>query len=338
MSKKDYYEVLGIDKQASQEDIKSAYRSNAMKYHPDRNKDKNAEEMFKEVSEAYTVLNDPETKEKYDKYGHNTPQGFGIPWGFNPEEIFRNFWGAQSRQRSNSDLKVVSKISIKESARGVKKDIVFERYTSCKTCKGEGGKRTSCPSCNGYGKTERSHGMMRMITTCATCGGIGKKIVEQCNKCHAEGVIADRVSVTVDIPAGASTGDTLRVSGQGHQEDISLPKGDVYVVIHVADDSIFKKNGEHVVCSKAISYAQACLGSTVEVPTIYDETVSLKVPSHTKHGQVLKIQDKGFPILRSNRKGDQYVELLITVPENLSEESVKLLKAFDKSLKKSKSA
>jgi molecular chaperone DnaJ len=338
MSKRDYYEVLGVNRQASEEEIKSAYRTNAMKYHPDRNKNKDAEGKFKEASEAYAVLSDPEKKDTYDRYGHNAPQGFGIPpWGINPEELFRNFWGTQSRARSNSDLKVVVKISLRESARGVKKDISFERYTSCKLCKGEGGKRVPCVACAGYGRMERSHGMMRIVTTCPTCGGSGTRVSEPCSECNADGVVADRPSVTIDIPAGASTGDSLRVSNQAHQEDTSIPRGDVYVVIHVTDDSVFRRNGEHVICSKSVSYMQACLGASVEVPTIYDDKIILKIPAGAKHGQVLKVKGHGLPILRTKRKGDQFVELHITIPENLSEESIKLLKEFDKSLKKTKS-
>ena len=338
MSKRDYYEILGINKQASEEEIKSAYRQTALKYHPDKNKDKGAEEKFKEASEAYAILSDPEKKARYDQFGHNAPQGFGgIPWGFDPEAIFRNLWGGgQPQQRSNSDLKTVAKITVRESAKGVRKDITFERYTSCNSCKGEGGKHASCIMCGGYGRIERSHGMMRMVTNCPSCGGSKKRITEPCNSCNAEGVVADRPTITIDIPAGASTGDTLKVTEQGHQEDVSLPRGNVYVVMHIVEDPIFEKKGENAYCSKAISYMQACLGATVEVPTVYDETVNLKVPPGTKHGQVLKIKGQGFPVINSHRKGDQFVELVITIPEKLSEESAKLLREFDKSLKKGK--
>ena len=336
MSKKDYYEVLGINKQSSEGEVKSAYRNLALKYHPDRNKDKGSEEKFKEASEAYAVLSDPQQKEKYDRFGHNSPQMGGIPWGFNPEEIFRNLWGRSQQRRSNSDLQIVAKITIAESAKGTRKDITFERYTSCTDCKGEGGKRSPCHGCGGYGKMERSHGTMRVVMSCHICGGSGSKITDPCTKCRSEGVVADRPSITIDIPAGASTGDTLRVPQQGHQEDISIQRGDVYAVIHVMDNAVFRKNGEDAICAKAISYMQACLGATVEVPTIYDETVNLKVPPGTKHGQVLKIKGNGFPSLRSKGKGDQLVELVISIPTNLSEESAKLLREFDKSLKKSK--
>jgi len=331
--KKDYYDVLGIEKTASQEQIKKAYRGCALKYHPDRNPDNSeAEQKFKDCAEAYETLSDAEKREMYDRYGHETPQGFN---GMRPDDIFHHMWGGMRVERRNSSLKVGIRVTLKEAALGCKKDVTFERYTCCADCNGQGGSGTSCPTCGGYGQVERqmAGGLMRAMITCPACGGSGVHITNQCSKCNGEGVVSDTPTFTIGIPPGADTGDQSRIGAQGHQEDLKLPRGNVFVFIQVLRDPVFTRRGQEIIVNKAISISQACLGDKIEVPTLYDETVEIRIPAGTQFGQLFRVRGKGMPAIQNKPQGDQLVEVKVNIPTNIPEDAQNLLREFDQKLK-----
>lgn len=341
--KQDYYDTLSVGRDASQNEIKKAYRKAALKHHPDRNKDnvEAAETKFKEVAEAYEVLSDSNKKEIYDQYGHEGLQGrgytpAGADWhNINVEDLIRGFGfgGFSSRPRRGSDIQIGIPITLEEVAKGCKKNISFARFDKCDTCKGAGGTGISCPSCNGYGKVEvqHQHGFqqVRMITECRTCEGTGNKITKECSTCNGQGMKESRPSIDIKIPAGMEHGQALTIKGQGHKDEFDIPRGHVHCVIQVTPHEIFQRKGAHLFCSKSISFTQACLGGKVDVPTILGETVALKVPTGTQPGQVLRLKGKGLPH-SSGRKGDQLVKVNIVVPKKVSTDAAKLLREFDK--------
>lgn len=323
MEKRDYYQVLGVDKDASAEEIKKAYRQAALKFHPDRNKtDPDAEKKFKEAAEAYGVLSDTEKRAKYDKHGHNAPpQGFG---GYSPADMFNRYGWTQKRQ--NSGAKVAVRITLREAAKGCKKDISFERYTFCQACSGEGGDGVTCTTCGGYGHVEQQHTMMRIVITCPTCHGSGKVVTTKCTVCHGEGMQTDTPVLTIDIPAGIDTGDRLRLAEQGHQEDLDLPRGDVYVFVQVSRDSVFTRSNQHLHVYKTVPMTKAVLGGKISVKTIFDEDVEINIPPGTQHGQKFRLRGKGMPL--ANKHGDQLVEIKVEIPQKLSPEAKALLEEF----------
>jgi len=346
VSKRDYYDVLGVKRDASADEIKKAYRKLALEHHPDRNQDdqKKAEVKFKEIAEAYEVFKDKDKKRTYDQYGHEGLSNSGYQpsdWHVNLNEAFRGFgFGFGGRQRKGSDIQMVLSVSLEDVAKGAKKNISFTRLEQCTSCKGAGGTGEQCSTCGGYGKVEVRHhqgfGSMRMITECRKCSGTGVKITNQCKTCNGQGMKEDKIQASVSIPAGIMDGNVLTVSGEGHRDEVDIPRGDVLCFIKVSPHSIFVRQNSHLMSNKSISFKQACLGDKVEVSTIYGGTINLRIPPGTQPGQKLRLKGQGLPQVRSGGKGDHFVQIQIEVPKNISAEAESLLTEFDKETGKSK--
>lgn len=342
-TKRDYYEVLGVEKSAGEEDIKRAYRKLAMKYHPDKNKgDKDAEARFKEAAEAYEVLSDAAKRDRYDRYGHQGVSGMGGGQGFsNVEDIFEAFGdlfgggmfgGRRGRSRGpqpGADLQTSIKLSLKEAATGVSKPLTLRRPTRCDTCSGSGAKPgsqpTSCGMCGGRGRVVQAQGPFRIETTCPTCRGKGNIIKTPCDECRGSGKVTKTHEVEVDIPAGVDTGMRLRVRGEGEVGEPGAPPGDLYVMIEVKEDPIFQREEENLHCRAPISFAQAVLGGQIEIPTL-DGTETLDIPRGTKADHVFRLRGKGMPNPRGRGKGDLFIHAYIEVPTKLSKRQEELLR------------
>ena len=345
---RDYYEILGLSKDASADDIKKTYRKLALKYHPDRNKEAGAEEKFKEISEAYAVLSDSEKRSQYDRFGHA-----GIDGQYSAEDIFRGadfsgfgdifemFFGGGSRRgpmgpRRGSDLQYDLYITFEEAAFGVHKDIDIPRTERCSTCSGTGAKPGTspkrCPTCGGTGqiRTTRSGLGMQFVstTTCSTCHGRGQIIESPCSTCSGAGRVRNRRRISVNVPAGADSGMTLRLSGEGDSGETGAPSGDLYVVIHVMDHKYFKRVDYDVISELPISFAQAALGADVMVDTLYGK-VKMNIPAGTQTHSVFRLKEKGIQHLHGHRKGDQLVRVVINTPTKLSHEQRDLLRQFE---------
>lgn len=337
---KDYYDILGVSKNATDDEIKKAYRRLARKYHPDLNKDhpKEAEEKFKEVNEAYHVLSDADKRAQYDQLGHDAFQqasrggagagGFG---GFDMGDIFDMFTGG-SRRRNNgpeqgADLRYDMTITLREAFTGVKKKFTVTKNEVCDHCHGNGAEPGSsvdtCPACHGTGQQRivrnGPFGQMVNIVTCQQCGGTGKIIKNKCSKCHGTGTVRASKTIEVNIPAGADNGVRMRVAGEGEPGRRGGPKGDLYVYIYVKDDPDFEREGDDLYRTVNISYPVAALGSTIKVKTL-DKEVELKIPAGTQNGTRFRISGEGMPHLQFSRKGNLYVEVNVTVPKRLNEE------------------
>lgn len=356
-SKKDYYEILGVSRQATPEQIKDAYRTLALKYHPDRNKEPGAEEKFKEISEAYAVLSDPEKRAAYDQYGHA-----GFDQRYSQEDIFRNanfedifkefgfsfgpgspfedmffssFFGNAARGRGKGhDLRYDLHISLEEAAKGISKEITFVRNKRCPKCKGSGAepgsKLESCPRCGGQGqiRTVRrmgSFGSFTSVSVCPECGGEGSRPSKLCGKCNGEGAIKAEERILVDIPPGVDTGSRLRLEGLGEMG--SSEEGDLYVFITVKPHSIFRREGNDIYLDKPISFTQAALGAEIEVPTLFGKA-KIKVPAGTQTHTVFRMRGEGMPRLKGKGKGDQLVRVIVRTPTNLTEKQKKALLEF----------
>lgn len=350
MSNHDYYEVLGVEKNASEADIKRAYRRLARKYHPDVNKDnpKEAEEKFKEVNEAYQVLSDSDKRAQYDQLGHDAFKqasqgggagGFGDFGGFGGQggfggfdmgDIFDMFTGGGRRNangpEAGADLRYDMTVTLREAAKGVHKTFSVVKNETCDHCHGEGAEPGSaidtCGTCQGTGAqrvVRRSpFGQMVNVVTCSVCGGTGKIIKNKCKDCHGSGIKRKQKTIEVDIPAGVDSGTRMRVSGEGEPGKRGGPKGDLYVYLYVKSDPDFERNGDDLYCHTDISFATAALGSSIHVKTLEKE-VELKVPAGTQNGTRFRIQGEGMPHLQSARKGDLYVEINVVVPKKLKE-------------------
>ncbi|MBI5375638.1 MAG: molecular chaperone DnaJ [Candidatus Schekmanbacteria bacterium] len=352
MVKNDYYQILGVKKEASQEEIKKTYRKLAMQYHPDRNpENKEAEEKFKEAAEAYEVLNDPEKRRTYDMYGHEGLKGAGFQ-GFsdagdifsNLGDIFGDFFGfsaSGSRSRTGpqrgSDLRYDIQISLHEAAFGLEKEIEIERAETCHTCDGTGAKPGTkparCPTCNGRGQVSRSQGFFSISTTCPHCRGQGVIIQNPCQKCSGRGKVEDKKKLSVKIPAGVDTGSKLRLRGEGEAGERGGPAGDLYVVIFVQEDELFKRYENDLYCRVGISFPQAVLGGEINAPTL-EGTTSVKVPKGTQNGDRITLRGKGMPVIRGMGKGDQIIELFVKIPTSISkreEELIRELSQFENS-------
>ena len=358
MAKKDYYEVLGLKKGASDDEIKRAFRKLALKYHPDRNPDnKEAEEKFKELNEAYQVLSDPEKKSRYDQFGHAgvDGQGFGGQGGFDGGfdfsemggfgDIFESFFGGgfgggSSARRRNapqrgSDLEYSLTISFEEAMSGVEKEISISRNEKCTTCNGTGAKPGTSPKtwskCGGSGqiRVQRQTPLGNFVsnTTCDACGGKGQIIEEACPDCKGKGRIRKHRKITVKIPAGVDTGNVLPLRGQGEDGVNGGPAGDLYIRINVQQSKVFKRNGADIYYDYKISIGKATLGEEIIVPTI-DGNVKYKVPAGTQPGTRFRLKGKGVPRVNSQGRGDQYVNIIVEVPKNLNKEQEAALKAF----------
>lgn len=355
MSKKDYYEVLGVPKTATKDEIKKAYRKLALKYHPDRNPgDKAAEANFKECSEAAEVLINEEKRQKYDQFGHagvNGQAGFGSQ-GFNPQDfgdlgdifgdIFGDFFGGRSQRRRSQgqpgdDLQMGIEVTFKEAAFGAKKNVSLTKNVECEECHGSGGKEGSkpatCPQCHGHGEVRRQQGFFTVASTCPRCHGSGQIISNPCNKCHGQGRHRKKVDLEVSIPAGIDTGQRLKLSGEGGAGAQGGHSGDLYLEVIIKGDEFFERDGFDVHCTIPITFSQAALGAEIEVPTL-DGKVELSVPAGTQSGTKMRVKGKGIQRLGHSGRGDQIVKIHVETPTKLNAEQKKLLKelsSFDKS-------
>ncbi|MEJ8554310.1 molecular chaperone DnaJ [Tepidibacter sp. Z1-5] len=353
MSKRDYYEVLGVEKGASDQELKKAYRKLAMKYHPDRNPDnKEAEDKFKEANEAYEVLSDAQKRQNYDQFGHAGANGGQGGFDFNGsgfggfEDIFGDmfgdiFGGGRSRRRNGpergSDIRYRMSISFEDAAFGIEKEISINRSENCDECSGTGAKpgtsKKTCPTCGGSGEVKQAQrtpfGTMMNVRPCNDCSGSGSIIETPCSKCGGKGDITKKKQINIKIPAGIDDGSAIRLSGEGELGLRGGPRGDLYVVIDVLPHKLFERDGNDVYCEMPITFAQAALGDEVEVPTL-DGKVKYKIPEGTQTGTVFRLREKGIPRLRSKTRGDQYVKVVVEVPKRLSEKQKDLLKQFAK--------
>lgn len=346
MSKRDFYEVLGVNKDASPDEIKKAYRKLARQYHPDVNKDDpTAEGKFKEAAEAYEVLSDDQKRAQYDRFGHADPNQFGGGGagggaGFGDfGDIFDMFFGGGGGRQRNGpqrgqDLQFQMQIDFKEAAFGTEKTIEIPRYEECDTCHGSGAKPgtnvSTCQTCRGTGQQEQvvNTPLGRMVnrTTCRTCGGSGKKIEQRCGSCHGEGKVRKRKKIEIRIPAGVDTGNRIRVSGAGELGAKGGPPGDLYVVFVVRDHEFFEREGSDVYCEVPLTFVQAALGDEIEVPTI-DGKAKLRIPEGTQSGTVFRLRGQGIPILnRSGARGDQHIRITVVTPNKLNDRQKELLR------------
>ena len=356
MSKRDYYEILGVQKNASTDEIKKAYRKVAMQHHPDRNPgDKGAEEKFKEAAEAYEVLSDTDKKAQYDRYGHagvsGNGRGFGGRGGMNMEDIFSQFGdifgedifgtffgggtraqGRRTRGVRGSNLRVKIKLNYEEIAKGVNKNIKVKKHVTCNTCNGSGAKDKgsvqNCGTCGGNGQVRRVQntflGQMQTVTTCPTCNGEGTTITAKCTQCKGEGRMYGEETVSIDIPAGVQEGMQLNVSGKGNAGERGGPTGDLIILIEEEQHKDLQRDGLNVAFDLHISFTDAVFGTQLEVPTI-DGKAKIKIPPGTQSGKIFRLKGKGFPAINSYQKGDQLIHVNVWTPQHLSAEEKSML-------------
>ncbi|WP_078413824.1 molecular chaperone DnaJ [Priestia abyssalis] len=348
MSKRDYYEVLGVSKSATKEEIKKAYRKLSKKYHPDINKEADAADKFKEIKEAYEVLSDDQKKAHYDQFGHTDPnQGFGgfggadFGGGFGFEDIFSSIFGGGGRRRDpnaprqGADLQYTMTLSFEEAVFGKETTIDIPREETCDTCHGSGAKPGSkvetCSHCQGAGQVsvEQNTPFGRIVNrrACHHCNGKGKIVREKCGTCHGAGRINKNKKINVKIPAGVDDGQQLRVSGQGEPGFNGGPAGDLYVVFHVRPHEFFERDGDDIYCEMPLTFAQAALGDEIEVPTLHGK-VKLKIPAGTQTGTKFRLKAKGVPNVRGYGQGDQHIIIRIITPTKLSDKQKQLLREF----------
>ncbi len=359
MSKRDYYEVLGLSKNASTDEIRKAYRTLARKFHPDVNKESGAEAKFKEINEAYQVLSDNQKRAAYDQFGHAGPQfgaggqgfggfdfsdlfrgGFGGGFAESPfEDLFESFFGGGRRERSGpargDDLRVDLEIALEEAAKGAEKELDIPHHVACPACKGTGAKPGTsperCNECKGTGQVRRVQrtmlGSFTQITTCPECGGVGQVIKAHCPECRGRGQIRKTHKVEVKIPPGIETGHKLRISKAGDAGDRGGGPGDLYIFVTVREHPQFERDASDLHHRAKLSLTQATLGTSIAVPTL-DGKTDLTVPAGTQPGTVLRIREKGLPHLNSRAKGDLYVHIDVMTPTSLTKEQAELLKEF----------
>jgi molecular chaperone DnaJ len=346
--KQDYYEVLGVSREASAEEIKKAYRRLAMQNHPDRNPgDRLAEERFKEASEAYQVLGDPERRIQYDRFGHaafDQAAGFGFDFsnaGF--EDIFSDIFGdflgtgrgrGRTRARRGEDLRYDLTIKFEEAIAGAEKVIEVPRLRACETCNGKGTKggvpRTTCPACRGTGQVRFQQGFFTVAKTCGQCNGQGSVIKDPCRSCGGSGLMQRTQSLSIKIPAGVDVGSRLKLRGEGGSGRNGGPPGDLYVVVDVQPHPLFTRHGDDIVCEIPISFAQAALGAELETPTLEGKH-KLKVPAGTQSGTVFRLKGKGAPDVRGGGRGDELIHVIVETPRKLTPHQRELLEEFARS-------
>ena len=366
-AKRDYYEILNLNKNASKDEIKKAYRKLALKYHPDRNKESDAEEKFKEISEAYAVLSDNQKRQMYDKYGHA-----GIDGRYSQEDIFKNmnfedvfrdmginfggfgggfnnifdlFFGGGGRDgyhaghSRGNDIRYRLELELEDVLTDTEKEIKITRMDKCEVCDGSGAKpgtsKKTCPLCNGTGQIKQEQrtafGQFVRVMPCNKCGGKGQIIENPCNKCGGTGRVRKTRTLKIKIPAGVETGSRLRVSGEGEAGEHNAPSGDLYVFIIVREHKIFERDGPDIYCKKTISFPQAALGDEIDVPTLKGSGAKLKIPPGTQSNTIFRLRGKGLPTIHSNSKGDLFVRIIVETPTKLSNKQKELLREFMKS-------
>ena len=344
MSKRDYYEVLGVARDVSGDELKKAYRRCAMKHHPDRNPgDAAAEAAFKECKEAYEVLSDANRRRMYDQHGHAAFEhgmgGGGAGAGYADMgdifgDIFGNIFGGGAGGRGprrGADVGYVMELSLEEAVRGIEKEIEIPTLDECDTCSGSGsadGKLESCTTCGGRGQVRFQRGIFSMQQGCPHCGGRGQTISNPCGDCHGQGRVEETKTLSVKIPAGVDNGDRIRLAGEGEAGPAGSPPGDLYVDVRVREHDIFKRDGDDLHCDVPIRLGQAALGDTIRVPTLGGE-VELRVPAETQTGKLFRLRDKGVQSVRSRRPGDLYCRVVVETPVNLTAEQRELLEKFD---------
>ncbi len=352
--KKDYYEILGVSKDASQEEIKKAFHKLAHKYHPDKGGDA---EKFKEINEAYQVLGNKEKRAQYDRFGSTFEGGgfygsgsqespFGANFDFNSfgnfdssifEDIFSEFFGGQSpfggkRQKKEKDIIIDIYISLEEAFHGVDKEIRLKKWVLCNKCKGSGAeiksKTTECPSCRGQGSVKEIHktffGSFTKTNICPQCGGKGDIPEKKCSKCHGEGRVREVENIVVSIPAGISSGETLKISGKGESGGRILKSGDLYIRVHIEPDSRFKRRGDDIYYDLTIKFSEAALGAKKDIPTLAGE-VELKIPAGTQNGKLLRLKGMGMPKIDKRGRGDMYVKINVKTPTRLTRAQKKII-------------
>jgi molecular chaperone DnaJ len=346
MSQRDYYEILNVDRGASEEEIKRAYRKMAMRYHPDRNPgDASAEEKFKEAAEAYDVLRDEQKRARYDRFGH---AGLGQQSGFqNSEDIFSHFGdifgnlfgfsmgggarGRRNRPQQGADLRYNLGISFRQAAKGDNVTIKIPRNTTCPECKGSraapGTNPESCRTCGGVGQVRHNQGFFQLSVPCPSCQGLGEVITSPCPRCKGRGGVHEVRELAVSIPAGVDTGSRLRVRGEGEGGLNGGPNGDLYVVLHVDNDDTFTREGQNLMVSREISFVQAALGAKLDIPTL-DEPLTMEVPRGTQSGEVFRVAGKGLPFPGRQACGDLLVEVKVRIPTRLTARQEELLREF----------
>ena len=349
MADRDFYDILGVQKNASDDEIKKSYRKLAMKYHPDRNKDnKEAEKKFKEATAAYEALKDPEKRAAYDQYGHDAfrqggmggGQGFGdFAGGFSDifEEFFGGGFGGSSRQRGpqrGSDLRYNMSVTLQEAFAGKKSQIRIPGYEGCDLCSATGSADKSgpstCSTCGGQGKVRSTQGFFSIERPCPTCGGEGSSIKNPCLKCSGTGQLKKQKTISVSIPAGVDDGTRIRISGEGEPGQRGAGNGDLYIFVQVQKDKLFEREEENIFCQIPISITTAILGGEVEVPTIEGKKARLNIPAGTQSETQFRLKSKGMSILRQTRRGDMYVEVSVEIPVNLNSKQKAILQEFEK--------
>jgi molecular chaperone DnaJ len=366
VAKRDYYEVLGVSRDASPEEIKKAYRQKAKELHPDRNPSsrERAEEEFKRVSEAYEVLADPSKRQQYDRYGHAGPDQ-GFTFGFNDfrrareaysefgfggfDDLFDMFFrqggrGGVRRPRSQrgEDIEYRLRVTLEDAATGTKMAITAPRLVTCTRCEGEGAEpgtsRKTCPTCHGQGQVQYRQqsllGSFVNVQSCPECHGTGEVVEEPCKRCHGDGRIKEKSKISISVPAGVETGSRLRLRGQGNAGTRGAPPGDMYIVIEVIPHPTYRREGRNIRSTVSVSYPQAVLGAKLRTETLWGEE-TLDVPAGTQPGTVLRLKGKGMPDVRGNGRGDQMVEVQVDVPKRLNSQQRKLLKQYQETLEPS---
>ncbi len=344
MAKRDYYEILSVPRNASDEEIKRAYRKMALKCHPDRNPgDKDAEEKFKEAAEAYEVLRDPKKREIYNFYGHEGLKGTGFTGfrGFDDifssfSDIFEEFFGFSPRSSrrgasSGADLRYDLKISLYDAAFGKETEIEILKRGRCEHCNGTGAQPGStpqaCPHCYGRGQINRSHGFFTISTTCSYCHGEGMVITNPCKACGGGGLAKRRKKVYLRIPPGVDSGSRLRLSGEGEEGEFGGPPGDLYVIIHVEPHEFFEREGDDIICRVPISFAMAAFGGGVDVSTL-DGAKKIQIPRGTQPGEIFRLKGEGIPHLNGRGRGDQIIQVVVQIPKKLTKQQEELLREF----------
>lgn len=361
---RDYYEILGVSKNATKEELKKAYRKLALKYHPDKGGTKEDEAKFKEINEAYSVLSDEQKRKAYDQFGHAGPRmgGAGGPGGFDWSQYAQGFGGAQGfninfddlgglgdifemftggggrssrRTRRGSDIEAAITIDFEEAVSGTEKEITLEKFDVCSRCKGSGAepgsKTLTCPTCGGKGQVTRERqtlfGVMAQTTTCETCGGSGKVPEKPCSRCRGAGRLQEKTPIKVKIPVGIENGQTIKIAGKGEAGPAGLPPGDLYISVMIRPSIKFERFGADIRTNAKVSFPDAALGTEIDVETVSGK-VKLKIPAGTQSGKVFKLSGRGMPQINSSRKGDHFVIVTVETPTKLTRRQRQLLEEF----------